>query len=789
MRRYLLAACGIFFSTFCSISAQTELYVSPEGNDMNSGTIEFPFKTIKKAQTEARNADGDVVIYIRQGNYRLTEPLIFSPADGNEQKSLTLRPYHHERVIINGGAIIDNMEWKPYKDGIITAHVDPMGIDMLLLDNEIKHMARFPNYDPNAVRFNGTSADATSDKRIKSWKNPAGGFLHAMHDSDWGDFHYRITGKDKNGRLMLEGGHQNNRKSGLHPDNRMVENIFEELDFPGEWFYDSHESVLYYYPSTDEDIQNGTFETPILKHLVEFRGDIDNPVRNVTIEGIEFCNTSRTFMEQYEPLLRSDWTIYRGGAIILDGTENCTLENLSLYNLGGNAVFFSNYNRNSKIKGSHIHDIGASAICFVGDSNSVKSPSFEYGEFIPYEDMDTSPGSKTENYPLHCEASDNLIHNIGKFEKQVTGIELSMSKNILVSHNSIYDTPRAGINISEGTWGGHVIEFNDVFDTVKETGDHGSFNSWGRDRFWHPDYNTMQDIVTNDPTLIMADAAEPTIIRNNRFRCDRGWDIDLDDGSTNYIITCNLCLNGGIKLREGFYRTVENNIIINNTFHPHVWFDNSGDVFSRNIVMTPYQPINISRWGNCVDYNIFTNKAALEKAKSNQTDRNSIYTIPVFRNASEGDYSISEECTGIFRIGFKNFAMDEFGVRPDNLKKLARTPLLPVPIINDEQCDSEITQWHGWNVKNLETLGERSATGMNTERGVYIISSSAFHNPLRDFIQSNDVILGFDDKQVNNIEDLQKAEHEISKKENISLTIFRSQKEITILIPRSLLSD
>ena len=26
-----------------------------------------------------------------------------------------------------------------------------------------------------------------------------------------------------------------------------------------------------------------------------------------------------------------------------------------------------------------------------------------------------------------------------------------------------------------------------IFDTVKETGDHGSFNSWGRDRFWRPD--------------------------------------------------------------------------------------------------------------------------------------------------------------------------------------------------------------------------------------------------------------------------------------------------------------
>jgi hypothetical protein len=59
-----------------------------------------------------------------------------------------------------------------------------------------------------------------------------------------------------------------------------------------------------------------------------------------------------------------------------------------------------------------------------------------------------------------------------------------MAQDITVRHCSIYDVPRAGINIGDGCWGGHVIEFCDIFDTVKETGDHGSFNSWGRDRYW-----------------------------------------------------------------------------------------------------------------------------------------------------------------------------------------------------------------------------------------------------------------------------------------------------------------
>lgn len=57
-----------------------------------------------------------------------------------------------------------------------------------------------------AVRFNGTSALATAPERVKKWKCPEGGYLHAMHKHDWGDFHYRITGKNEKGELQLEGG-------------------------------------------------------------------------------------------------------------------------------------------------------------------------------------------------------------------------------------------------------------------------------------------------------------------------------------------------------------------------------------------------------------------------------------------------------------------------------------------------------------------------------------------------------------------------------------------------------
>lgn len=777
--KWLSIAC--FWLSSFGIYAQTEYFISTEGKDMNMGSIEAPFASLEKALEEARKESGEVTLFLREGTYRLQKTVVLTKTDGNRNKALNIRSYPGEKVVISGGQKLD-LDWKPYKKGIMCAKIEgQVQMDMLLVNGEIRHMARYPNYDEQAIRFNGTSAEATAPSRVKQWKHLETGYLHAMHRSDWGDFHYRITGKDDKNQLALEGGWQNNRQSGLHPDNRMVENIFEELDAPGEWFFDTEENVLYYYPIEGENMEKAVVETPQLKHLFEIRGTEADPVMNIRLDGLQLTQTMRTFMERYEPLLRSDWTIYRGAAVFMEGTERCSLSDCDLYNLGGNAVFFSKYNRNAEVSGSHFTNIGASAICFVGDPQCVRSPSFEYSLFVPFDLLDREKGPKGNNYPSNCVVKDNLIHKIGLFEKQITGIELSMSQSIIISHNSIYDTPRAGINVSEGTWGGHIIEYNDIFDTVKETGDHGSFNSWGRDRFWHPDYKTMEEMTTNHPELVLLDAVKTTTIRHNRFRCDRGWDIDLDDGSSNYHIYNNLCLNGGIKLREGFYRIVENNIIINNSFHPHVWFLQSGDVFSRNIVMSAYKPIQVRKWGLMVDYNIFTDSIALQAAHKNGTDKNSWVSDVLFANPSVGDFTLSDNSEAIVNGGFHNFPMDEFGVQSLRLKSISRQPEMPVPIISYGGVRAQIERWQGVELKNLTTLGERSATGMDSERGVYVLSVDPLES-MHTLLKTNDVILKVNNRQTNTSKEFFEALKDSKPGDKITLVVFRFQKEISLSV-------
>lgn len=763
-----------------TVRAQTRFFVAPTGKDSNPGTVAQPLATLSKALEKIKTAPQNTVqILLRKGTYYLPETVRISP-DVVQDKTLTISNFQNEKVEVSGSRKI-NLRWQKTGQNVWTAHADGPPFEQLFLNGKKQVLARYPNYNANARVFNGTAADALSEARISHWKSPEGGFIHALHQGEWGDFHYRITGKS-DGKLQQEGGWQNNRPSPMHPKERFVENIFEELDAPGEWFFDQKKQLLYLIPPAGTNPTTATVEVSQLKGLFNLTGTLDKPLRQVTIRGIRFSQTERTFLEPYEPLLRSDWMMYRGAAVFLENTENCRIEACEFADLGGNAVMMSRYNRKSAVEGCHFHAIGASAISFVGDSSAVRSPSFRYEQFVPFAQLDLKPGPKNNQYPAECVAENNLIHNIGQVEKQSTGVQIAMASGIIVRHNTIYEVPRAGINIGDGTWGGHLLEFNDVFDTVLETGDHGAFNSWGRDRFWHPNRQTMDSLVAIHPELILLDAQKTTIIRNNRFRCDHGWDIDLDDGSSNYHIYNNVLLNGGLKFREGFRRIAENNILINNSFHPHVWFKNSGDIFRKNIVMRPYFPIGIKDWGKEVDSNLFLDQAALLKAQKDGTDLHSTFGDPVFVQPENGNYQVRATSPAL-KIGFQTIPMNQFGVRKTALRAIARSPKLPV--LFDQRFEESVQEmtWLGASIRNVRGLGDRSAFGLPDEKGIIVVNIPKGSLLENSGLKTGDVIRTAGQEETPNIGRLVAIQTQVNWTGRLDVTIIRNQQVIKLSLP------
>ncbi|MFC5529447.1 right-handed parallel beta-helix repeat-containing protein [Cohnella yongneupensis] len=779
-------------------STKVRIYVSPNGNDLAVGTKEQPFATLLRAQIEARNAAKQgkpVHVSVHAGTYYLTETLRFLPDDSGSADSLVIyEAVPGEKVVISGGMKLD-LQWRVYEGEILQAEM-PSGLklDQLFVDGRQMRMARYPNFDENTRIMNGYAKDCIFPECVARWDNPAGGYVHAMHKHLWGDYRYLIRGKDENNQLILDGGWQNNRLMGMHDDYRYVENIFEELDAPGEWFHDEISGMLYVYPFPDMKLEESIIEGVRLAHLIEFSGSENCPVHHIQLKGFTFNHSARTFMDNREPLLRSDWTTYRGGAVVFRGSENCSIDDCSFAQLGGNALFVDSYNRDVEIKGCHIADVGANGIAFVGDPNSVRSPLFEYHERQKLQDIDPIPGPKSNHYPAQCLVEDCLIYRVGRVEKQSAPVQISMALDITVRHCSIYEVPRAGINISEGTFGGHVIEHCDVFDTVLETGDHGSFNGWGRDRYWLLEDVDMDAINPESDTeasiLPILDMVSPITLRNNRWRCDYGWDIDLDDGCTWYHIYNNLCLSGGIKLREGFYRTCENNVMVNNSFHPHVWFHGSRDIFRNNIVFSDYAPIHVPKpWGTTCDWNLLHQadllapKPALQLQEQSGADPHSVVADALFVDTASGNYQVRDDSPAL-GLGFRNFPMDQFGVRKPELKKIAKTPKFPELGVIASQSGRlpQPSLWDRCKIKNIVGMGEMSAAGLPAETGVIIEAIPWGSWQMEKGIQVADVVIALNGERVDTVDDLLRIYDSVPQGNNFGLKIFRGQKEVELMV-------
>jgi len=750
-RARLLAA--LLGTTLLPVSA-ADIYVSPDGNDSHAGTPASPLRSLHAAQASARRWAGHepVRVFLLSGTYRLSAPLVLTSEDsGTAGAPVTYQAAPGNTPVLSGGQLL-HLEWTPHTNGILQAKVElPMPIDLLFVDGQRQPMARFPNAIPGKKIFDtwnlgeraALGQDPIARERVARWADPAGGYLHAMHAHLWGDEHWIIEGRNPDHTLQLTGGWQNNRPTPPHPEYRFVEHIFEELDAPGEWFHDRRANILYFRPEPGMDLASAPVEIVRLPHLIEFRGSREKPVRFVNLRGLVFTRTARTFMENKEPLLRSDWTIYRGGAVLYEGAEDCLLADSTFDQVGGNTIFVNRYNRRITVRGCLLRESGANGVAFVGDPEAVRSPLFRYDQPFDYAALDRTPGPRTDNYPADCLVEDCLITRSGRVEKQTAPILISMSQSITVRHCSIYDVPRAGINIGDGCWGGHVIEFCDVFDTVNETGDHGSFNSWGRDRFWHPDPAEIDRQVAADPALPFLDVVRPNIIRHSRWRCDHGWDIDLDDGSSNYRIYNNLLLQGGLKLREGYQRIATNNIILNNSLHPHVWLLNSGDVFRHNIVMTAYRPAGRTlegRWGAELDHNLFTSSDEdCRRFARHGCDAHSVVGNPLFANPAAGDFRVAEDSPAR-RLGFQNFPMDQFGVVKPELRRIARTPEVPrlalATATNAPQV--EAVSWRGATLRNL-TGQEFSAVGVAlAQRGAWFVKVPETSDAYRAGFRPND---------------------------------------------------
>ena len=324
------------------------------------------------------------------------------------------------------------------------------------------------------------NADDEVGNRIASWSNATGAVLHARHSQGWFSNMWEVKSHNKaTGKLLFgRGGSQGGRSwckcdqctyvgpwckrddDGKVIDDRLigggwfVENVLEELDSPGEFFYvESNRTILLLLNATDiEEDSDMTLIAPRLATLI----DIDGADR-VTISNIGFRDAKSTFLEKHGVPSGGDWSLYKGAALQIANTIGTSVQSCTFSRLDGTAIILTDRTRQITIEDCEFEWLGESAMAAWGHTD----------------EWDGRGGRQ----PRETIVRRNIVREIGLFQKQSSAWFQAKSCDNHITDNLFFNMPRAAININDGFGGGNIISNNLLFNTCRESGDHGPINT------------------------------------------------------------------------------------------------------------------------------------------------------------------------------------------------------------------------------------------------------------------------------------------------------------------------
>jgi len=124
--------------------------------------------------------------------------------------------------------------------------------------------------------------------------------------------------------------------------------------------------------------------------------------------------------------------------------------------------------------------------------------------------------------------------------------------------------------------------------------------------------------------------------------------------------------------------------------------------------------------------------------------------------------------------------MDQFGVQHPALKNIRQEPQIPSLFIEAFQKEKQKEiEWLGARIKNIESMAERSASGLSEESGVLILEITSGGLAEQAGLEKGDVILSCENTAVKTMQDLLQSHQGNNWKGRLELRIFRNQTELT----------
>ncbi|MCY1722042.1 right-handed parallel beta-helix repeat-containing protein [Prolixibacteraceae bacterium Z1-6] len=591
----------LVFSLLLGLTASAvDIWVSPGGNDTNSGTEKKPLATIQKGLAKARELrkvndpliKNGIYIVLKEGDYLLKEPIVFTPEDSGTKESPTvIVARNNTKAIISGGVPVTG--WELVEGKIYKARLNRESkLRSLFVNGERKRMAgtdipvnglgnwgsfKIEGDEPWAFGA-GSAIDGIkfSSEDIQSMKNPED--VELVQFNIWTEKILCARAFDQIGdttivklqqpygaiaTTMAWAGKINYNKKFV------IRNAYELLDSPGEFYFDKNTNWLYYY-SDGENMNTAKVIAPVSEGLIVIKGSSTNSkVKNIRFERITFSNDHWPLMEvagssgfagiqslglavKYIPGGNWHHTEYNStdvprGAIQVENAENIEFirnwfEGIS----SAIAINLVNDVKNSKVEGNYFHDLLGNAV------NLGHPQHYKIGDGAIY-------GENVEGLCENNTVANNYLRNSSLDFRQAEGITSFFVANTKIEHNDIARTPYGAITC--GWWWGNA----DIPPSSVAKNNSISYNKAG---------NTHQ--VLDDGGIIYLLGEQPGTRVEDNYVFNGPRCIYPDDGSAYLTITRNVVDNNSYKWMwlhlwtkrchdiEASENYVKNNLLMNN---------------------------------------------------------------------------------------------------------------------------------------------------------------------------------------------------------------------------------
>ncbi|MFJ5302510.1 right-handed parallel beta-helix repeat-containing protein [Streptomyces sp. NPDC088350] len=355
-------------STPSYAASSSDLYVSPVlGNDHTDGTARHPVRTLRRARdlvrARAAHLTADLTVHLAPGTYRQTTPLVLDARDsGTNGHRIVWQG--NGTAVISGGRQVTDWSQVPGRKGLWSAPA-PQGLTdtrQLYVDGVRAQRAR--GAVPVQLTRTDTGYTASSDT-LAHWKHPADAeFVYTSGEAlwniernglgQWTEPRCRIASAEGTTITMVQPCWDNSNKRVEFPDipgrtvgmvgpgkltnggkATYIENAYELLDQPGEWYLDKAARKVYYLPRKGENLTRADVEAAAAEKLIDGRGTADAPVHDVAFRGLQFSYATWLTPSQPEGFseIQAGYTV--------TGAQGWATQGLCQYVEGGTCPFAS----------------------------------------------------------------------------------------------------------------------------------------------------------------------------------------------------------------------------------------------------------------------------------------------------------------------------------------------------------------------------------------------------------------------------------------------------------------